>query len=93
MRDSDATLVIRGGRAGSPGSDLTVATAAALGRPYLVACTAEAIIDWVGSLDSGMTLNVAGPRSSEEPGAYAAAFDLLCAVLGSAFRIRAGRYP
>jgi len=90
VRDSDVTLVLRGRGAESPGTDLTVQVAARLDRPLLVVdpfadpdpAPVRAWLEGVAAeLGREVTLNVAGPRESEQPGAYAAADALLRAVL------------
>jgi hypothetical protein len=79
VRDSDATLVVRRPGLRSPGTDLTVATAAGLGRPHLVtAGEAGEVVGWLLGLEGVVTLNVAGPRESEQPGGY----DLTRRLLG-----------
>jgi len=71
VRDSDATLVVRRPSVASPGTDLTVALANALGRPVLVtAGDVEAVMAWLAGLGTGLTLNIAGPRESHDPGIY-----------------------
>ena len=89
VRDSDATLVLVLAELGtSDGTRLTVDVAAELDRPCLVASTASApaVSAWLSSLTGPVVLNVAGPRESEEPGLYAAAYRLLRSVLGPACR-------
>ena len=81
VRDSDATLVVRRAASTSPGTDLTVATAIDLGRPHLVSTGAEEVVDWLLGLGGLLTLNVAGPRESEQPGVYDATRRLLGEVL------------
>ena len=81
VRDSHATLVVRQAGATSPGTDLTVATAIDLGRPHLVSTDADEVVDWLRGLGRHLTLNVAGPRESEQPGAYDATRRLLGGVL------------
>ena len=81
VRDSHATLIV-GARPGlSRGTDLTVETAARLGRPYLLVDDADAVRDWLASLGGELTLNVAGPRESERAGVYVLVRALLGAVL------------
>ncbi len=85
VRDSDATLVLLlGSLSGSPGTALTVACAARLGRPHLVASTRDvaAVRAWLATLARPVVLNVAGPRESEHPGLYDAAALTLREVLG-----------
>ena len=94
VEDSDATLLIsRGPLAG--GSELTRAFAAGLGKPVLhvelgklgASEAADRIARWLGVLGC-RTLNVAGPRASEEAGIYAAA----SAVLRHALSKHLGRH-
>ena len=84
VRDSDATLVLSLGPVdGSPGTSYTVSEAERLGRTLLVAHPAEVerVQRWLAGLPDGCTLNVAGPRESEVPGLYDAAYALLLDVL------------
>lgn len=86
VRDSDATLVVLlDDPSTSPGTRLTVDTADRLGRSLLVVRVEEAerIPGWLASLPSPVTLNVAGPRESEQPGLYAAARAALVTALSS----------
>lgn len=86
VRDSDATLVLlpTGGTA-SGGTELTVRCADELSRPHLVATPGETerIRRWLDSQRDGLTLNIAGPRESEVPGSYVAAYDALRFMLSS----------
>lgn len=83
VRDSDATLVVRAAHVRSPGTDLTVRTAGDLGRPCLVtAGSAAEVRRWLHDIGPEVTLNVAGPRESEQPGLYAVTRVLLAALLG-----------
>lgn len=85
VRDSDATLVLTLGDVEvSGGTRLTVEVARRLDRPLLVVRTSERYLarDWLDSVAGPVTLNVAGPRESEQPGLYAAAYDLLTWLLG-----------
>jgi len=82
VRDSHATLVVRAAHVPSLGTDLTVETAGALGRPCLVTDgSVDEVRHWLEGLGHGLTLNVAGPRESEQPGLYAVARVLLDALL------------
>lgn len=82
VRDSHATLVVRPGSAASPGTDLAVRTAIWLGRPRLVTDgDAGAVLAWLAAVGHELTLNVAGPRESEQPGAQASTRALLDRVL------------
>jgi hypothetical protein len=82
VRDSHATLVVRGPGVRSPGTDLTVAVAVELDRPRLVtAGEAGEVVDWLLGLGGTLTLHVAGPRESEQPGTYDATRRLLGEVL------------
>lgn len=89
IRDSDATLVVLPpDGTDSPGTALTLETAAALGRPLIV-CEddPDAVSAWLEGLGPGITLNVAGPRESEARGSYARARRLLRDVLGRTRRL------
>lgn len=83
VRDSDATLVVRGRDVESPGTDLTLDAARELGRPCLVTdgAHAELASAWLAGLGDDVVLNVAGPRESEQPGAYDVARRLLDRLL------------
>jgi len=85
VRDADATLVISRPGVLSVGVRLTVEFAERMARPLLVVAgdegDAATVATWLEGLGEDTTLNVAGPRESEQPGAYAAARLLLRAVL------------
>lgn len=84
VRDSDATLIVRVGEAHSPGTDLTSGTADDLGRPYLITDgDLDAVRAWLSTLPAKVTLNVAGPRESEQPGLYRTTIELLRRLLQS----------
>jgi putative molybdenum carrier protein len=87
VRDSDATLILaRGPLAG--GSTLTERLAREQGKPCLhvdlAAVPSDAaparILRWLATLD-GTTLNVAGPRRSNDPEIYDIAYRVIAAVL------------
>lgn len=85
--DSDGTLVVTFGPA-SGGTARTIEFCQELGRPMLVVDAAvtdpaAAAAELAGFLDreSIRSLNVAGPRASGEPGAYAYALALVSAVI------------
>jgi hypothetical protein len=85
VRDSDATLVlVCTDLSVSPGTRLTVDLAGRLDRPLLVTGADDAphIAEWLTGVGPGSVLNVAGPRESEDPGVYAAAYRTLLTVLG-----------
>ena len=83
VRDSDAVLVLHlDDLDHSPGTLLTVEVAESLGRPLLVARAdhfegAVEVERWTRMLPAGCRLDVAGPRESQDPGLYAAAYSLL----------------
>ena len=86
VRDSDGTLVLKRGRAGG-GTAFTIATARRLRRPLLVLDLArrplpQALGRWAAEHHL-RTLNVAGPRESQRPGAYEAARRFLLEALGA----------
>lgn len=83
VRDSDGTLIITEGLL-SGGTRLTACIASELGRPLLVVDAAKPDLDavdaWLNTHDIE-TLNVAGPRESQQPGVYARAYAILVAIL------------
>lgn len=87
VRDSDGTLVL--GYAGpGPGTELTIEAARRLARPLLVIDVpgtpiGRAIADTCAFLRAHdiRRLNVAGPRASEQPTAYAYARQLVACVI------------
>ena len=89
VRDSDATLLLTlsAGLDVSRGACLTVEIARAMGRPFLVldvedGASLNAAGEWLAALKgSAAVVNVAGPRESEAPGLYRAAYDFLRALL------------
>jgi hypothetical protein len=98
VRDCDATVVLATGAAAkiwradsevaSPGTTLTETIAAELGRPLLrvgaldpVASRAS-LAELLAALPRRCVLNVAGPRESEMPGAYARSMQLLGMLFG-----------
>jgi hypothetical protein len=88
VRDSDVTLIIGsdvepGGSEVSPGTTLTRGLASFHGRPVR-AVGREDIEDacgWLQCQGTGLTVNIAGPRESEWPGAYEAAFRIVGELL------------
>jgi hypothetical protein len=87
VRDSDATLIlVRGGRRHlSPGTARTLQCARVLRRPVRLAGladrhAAENAALWLLQVRPAR-LNVAGPRESEDPGAYTSARRFLLALL------------
>lgn len=84
VRDSHATLVVRPRSVVSPGTELTVHAAVQMRRPHLITTgTVEEVVEWLATLGTGLTLNVAGPRESEAPGGYALTRSLLDDVLAT----------
>ncbi len=89
VRDSDATLVLTRGVAPEDmegGTGLTIEWASRLSKPTLVVDLAQptdtdGIADWLEG-ERAKVLNVAGPRESTVPGIWAAAAELMAAVLG-----------
>jgi len=74
VRDSHATLIVApDGLEPNSGTAMTVDFAHEYKRPVLVVRGAEelpAVESWLSSLGDGITLNIAGPRSSKCPRAY-----------------------
>ena len=83
VRDSDATLAVVPSGPPTGGTLLAVQEASRLVRPCLVTTgeDPEAVVQWLAAVGEGITLNVAGPRESTEPGVYATTRRLLDAVL------------
>lgn len=82
VMDSDATLIVRAADVRSAGSDLTAVIATEHQRPLLVTPgEPQQVIDWLRGLPPGLTLNVAGPRESGQPGIYQTTRQLLSHVL------------
>jgi hypothetical protein len=85
VRDSDATLVIVRGEALLGGTNLTVEIARRLSKPLVILQlvdrhVADQAIDWIRGRGVS-TLNIAGPRESEEPGIYELARPILIRIL------------
>jgi hypothetical protein len=84
VRDSHATLVVRDPATASPGTEVTVAAARRLARPHLVtAGDPPAVLAWLRRLPPELTLNVAGPRESEQPDGYRSTLALLEEMLAA----------
>lgn len=87
VRDAGATLIIYCGELAG-GSALTFKACQQVGRPVLLVNTDDGavsnavreILDFVES-ESVQTLNVAGPRASQQPEIYAFAYEVIAAVL------------
>ncbi len=87
VRDSDATVLLSHG-APTGGTALSLESAVRIGRPHLHldlsaasgSSAAHQLRDWLDG-ERARTLNVAGPRSSEDPEIYAAAKRILESVL------------
>jgi Circularly permutated YpsA SLOG family len=87
---SDATLVLVCGETSSPGTALTCRTAEARGARWAVidlnAPGRDAqLAAFVATLPRACTLNVAGPRESEQPGISAAVTSFLLEHRGLLF--------
>jgi len=87
VRDSDATLLLLPeANFASPGSDFTAQCAAELGKPLKIHVysreeTAQEIAAFFARFRDAHSINIAGPRESEAPGAYVACRRLLSACL------------
>ena len=84
VEDSDGTLIINLGPLDG-GTALTVAHARQIGKPYLVVALEDGIDptvfrDWL-TANHIRVLNVAGPRESQRPGVYTAAYRCLETLL------------
>jgi Circularly permutated YpsA SLOG family len=88
VRDTDATLLLTFGPA-TGGTSFTKAVAIRLARPMLEIDLAKAdfpaattaVRAWLAELGESVRLNVAGPRASQAPLAYAHTREFLLAVL------------
>jgi hypothetical protein len=84
VRDSDATLILTRGRP-TGGTAYTVLMAKRLAKPYMVVDfdekkDTESVRKWI--LFNGIRiLNVAGPRSSKDPGIYNDAIEFIRTIL------------
>jgi hypothetical protein len=91
VRDSAATLIlVPHGNYCSPGSGFTIESARKYGKlctivPYSEKGAAARVRDVLSQLREEESLNIAGPRESEHPGAY----DRCLAVLAEAFGLLA----
>lgn len=85
VRDATATLIFMPFRSvTSEGTDLAFEAARSRARPCLLVCGAEQLpvaAEWLAGLGDGIELNIAGPRESECPGAYAMAWQFLWQLL------------
>lgn len=98
VRDSDATLVLSFGPA-EGGTRATIACAQSARKPVLVVDLADdersaarhsRIVRWLDTNAVG-TLNIAGPRESEHPGAYVTARAVVRAVVREVIEARVSR--
>ncbi|WP_312775584.1 putative molybdenum carrier protein [Corynebacterium variabile] len=96
VRDSDVTLIISpdtepGSSTGSPGTALTKDLASSLSRPVRTVGKGdiEDIVEWLRNQGTELTVNIAGPRESEWPGAYEASYRIVSGLL----RLSAGDQP
>ena len=84
VRDSDATLIIVNEKEViSPGTMLTEKIAKELGKSVLIACVGDIakIANWLNAFKQEITLNVAGPRESEDKGIYKKTYALVSKIL------------
>jgi hypothetical protein len=89
VRDSDALLIL-GELPRSEGTLLAQRTAEELGRPVHHAMSkepAEATCKWLKAFGGRCTLNVAGPRESEQSGIYKTSFVFLEALVKCYFAV------
>jgi len=88
VRDSAATVIlVPGANYHSQGTDFTIACAKTYGKPcYIIHYLDDnAILDFyrvVSRFSEEQSINIAGPRESEHPGAYKRCLALLIEVLG-----------
>jgi hypothetical protein len=90
VRDSAATLVlVPHSNYRSQGTDFTIECARKCGKPFSIIhyLDEDAVIgirNMISRLPEGQSLNIAGPRESEHPGAYGRCLALLIEALGPA---------
>lgn len=96
VRDSDVTLIIgpdpdTASSEVSPGTTLTRELASSFSRPVRTVGKGdiEDTVEWLRNQGTQLTVNVAGPRESEWPGAYEASYR----ILGDLLRLNAGSQP
>lgn len=82
ITDSDATLIVGSGK-NPPGTGVTSSYAKTLGRPLLQTdgSNPEEVKAWLAGLGTNVTLNVAGPRESRQPGVEDITYNLIKSVL------------
>ncbi len=85
VRDSHCTLIVSpGGIESGSGTEATAEFAHDYVRPLLVVEgpeDLERIWIWLEGIGQGLTLNVAGPRASKNPDAYALSYELMSLLL------------
>lgn len=96
VRDSDVTLIIgpvadMKSSDASPGTALRRELASSFSRPVRTGGKGdiEDTVEWLRNQGTQLTVNVAGPRESEWPGAYEASYR----ILGDLLRLNAGSQP
>ncbi|WP_312800188.1 putative molybdenum carrier protein [Corynebacterium variabile] len=96
VRDSDVTLIIgpdadMKSSDASPGTALTKDLASSLSRPSRTVGKGdiEGTVEWLRNQGTELTVNIAGPRESEWPGAYEASYR----IVGDLLRLSAGSQP
>jgi hypothetical protein len=88
VRDSAATLVlVPDVQFRSPGTAFAIECAKRFGKPcavihYLDEGAKAQLLGFIASLKGGSSLNIAGPRESEDPGAYSSCLQLLAKAFG-----------
>jgi hypothetical protein len=93
VRDSHATLIVFiGSRKITPGTKYTIDAAKLLGRSVYISDgsadeeSIKKILDWLKTIGTAITLNVAGPTESKLPGSYSAAYNVVKALLTTQFK-------
>ena len=88
VRDSDVTLIIgpdaeAGSSEVSPGTALTRELASSLSRPVRLVGKEDIAdtFEWLRNQGTQLTVNIAGPRESEWPGAYEASYRIVGELL------------
>ena len=94
VRVSDATLIFVRSGISSPGTAFTAAVARQQAKPHIIvdvdsSDAAQRVAAWLERYPAIRILNVAGPRGSEAPGIYRAAYAALDRLIASSVRARA----
>jgi hypothetical protein len=88
VRDADGTLILTRSAGASPGTQFAIGIAEHYAKPSLIVdvdapSAAEQILTWLDDNPEIRVLSIGGPRESEVPGIYRAAYAALERLAGS----------